>query len=112
MGRRYVGNTILQFSILVRCKIYCFTFFFRFLLYDCDKFTRNYFKEMLCIVQPDPIELFETKDNHSTVDKKVMKPNNNYISYSSLKVYYLKALKVYIRIYLYKNKICTQYLCL
>lgn len=50
--------------------------FFRFLLYDCDKFTRNYFKEMLCIVQPDPIELFKTKDDHSTVDKKVIRPRH------------------------------------
>lgn len=51
--------------------------FFRFLLYDCDPFTRNYFKEIFHIVQPDSVKIFEPKDDYQTVYKKVMSLNNN-----------------------------------
>lgn len=50
---------------------------FRFLLYDCDPFTRNYFKEIFHIVQPDSIKIFESKDDYPAVYKKVMSSNYN-----------------------------------
>lgn len=47
---------------------------FRFLLYDCDPFTRSYFKDILQINQPDPIEVLKPKDNSycPTVYKNVI----------------------------------------
>lgn len=45
---------------------------FRFLLYDCDPFTRDYYKDILQIIQPDSIEVFNPKDNFPTVSKLVI----------------------------------------
>ncbi|KAF0755012.1 EF-hand domain-containing protein 1-like [Aphis craccivora] len=47
----------------------------RFLLYDCDPFTRDYFKDILQIIQPDSIQMFKPKDNFPTVSKLVIPPH-------------------------------------
>lgn len=45
---------------------------FRFFLYDCDAFTRDYFKQILHIDQPDPIRVLEPKDDFPVARKKVI----------------------------------------
>ncbi|XP_050437569.1 EF-hand domain-containing protein 1-like isoform X2 [Adelges cooleyi] len=46
----------------------------RFMLYDCDPFTRDYYNHKLGIVQPDPIRVVEPKDNHLTHEEKAIPP--------------------------------------
>lgn len=43
---------------MIRALNFNFNYYlFRFLVYDCDQYTRNYFKEMLGTVQPDAIDI-------------------------------------------------------
>ncbi|XP_026819347.1 EF-hand domain-containing protein 1-like [Rhopalosiphum maidis] len=41
----------------------------RFMLYDCDPFTRDYYKDILKIVQPEPIQIIDLKNNDLTVTR-------------------------------------------
>lgn len=43
----------------------------RFMLYDCDPFTRDYYKDMLKIVQPEPIQTINLKKDDLTVARLV-----------------------------------------
>ncbi|XP_050440015.1 EF-hand domain-containing protein 1-like [Adelges cooleyi] len=46
----------------------------KFLLYDCDQFTRDYFKEMLNINQPGPIEVTEPDSADPANQEKYIPP--------------------------------------
>ncbi|VVC30481.1 Uncharacterised domain DM10,Domain of unknown function DUF1126 [Cinara cedri] len=48
----------------------------RFILYDCDQFTRDYFKTSLKIVQPDPINVMGSIKNENK--KKIYPPHNGF----------------------------------
>lgn len=43
----------------------------RFMLYDCDPFTRDYYIEILNIVQPEPIQTINLKKDNLTVARLV-----------------------------------------
>lgn len=45
---------------------------FRFFLYDCDLYTRNFFIEDLGITQPDPIDVSNLNEKPQTVFTKVI----------------------------------------
>lgn len=43
---------------MIRVLNFNFNFYlFRFLVYNCDQYTRNYYKEILGTVQPDAIDI-------------------------------------------------------
>lgn len=41
------------------------------MLYDCDPFTRDYYKDMLKIIQPEPIQTINLKKDNLTVARLV-----------------------------------------
>lgn len=65
-------------QVVFRINFNRFSVLFRFLLYDCDLYTRNYFKDVLKIVQPNPIQVLDPKASEATVYKKVILPTEDF----------------------------------